>query len=839
MTPKWLFFIGLLGASRMPCSGAQDAGYDRKALQSLTEFRQLHRKTVDGRLCAAAFVQDDRTYTDCTTARNPEGLSGREWCYVEVQLLGKGARDWDYCQEVVNYEAVRVAYRRLQFTLRKYEQRMQIIEDVLSGSKRAFEELQANLSKVRALQAVAAHVMEDVERDADEASNNRNNCSAVRGYEDEPTPDGVRATFFSNPFFRGPPAGYQDDATIDLKVEGSSPFPGVPVQSFSVRWDGYLVPTVSDRYRLFTYADCGIRVFLDDSPIIVDRMPAPEESAAFSEDPVQPLPPSGFTGVAKIFSSPQDLKAGHRHRLRVEYFHLSSHKYKNPDSARAVLGWTSNTLPEQTIPPENYFQSDSPPLLKIAGLPGNDYDLSTLDDGQLAFIDSGSHFIADVPAYYRGLRLLRTQKHPKNTTVHFEVSAECVVFVGVPRGAVPPSASQQLVFQPVKFAAVDNAISIYFASSRDVRRTLVVTTAVCVLPHRIELQVKASEQQRFSIYSARILPGLVAFDVPPAQHDCTAGLSGMNMDMPFGSWRTPPGRSVGENLMVSFTVPVELSEMQFKTLDDPATWPTEIAVEFPGTQETLKFPVTPGDHTYQFTPRVVRGAKVQIIGNRTLDTSAGTGGSVAFIGIPCIQAKEEEKEDNGESISISFGEMTSRFIPAGFKQDDGSPKARRGAFVFGWEHKAPLFHPGDCKESSSIKSGVSFPEPNCSAADHCSPFVDCDYPNSWSIDMPSLGTYMVTVEVGSPCGEARLTNLFVNEVAFISNQLLHAGQYTKAVGQVILLASPIIRLTATTRVTLQAVTIEKIKTKKTPNKQPHQPHHAQQDNPAANTTPTE
>ncbi|OEH79437.1 PA14 domain-containing protein [Cyclospora cayetanensis] len=203
----------------------------------------------------------------------------------------------------------------------------------------------------------------------------------------------------------------------------------------------------------------------------------------------------------------------------------------------------------------------------------------------------------------------------------------------------------------------------------------------------------------------------------------------MNMDMPFGSWRTPPGRSVGENLMVSFTVPVELSEMQFKTLDDPATWPTEIAVEFPG--------------------------------NRTLDTSAGTGGSVAFIGIPCIQ-----KEIPMPTIAT----------PA---TDDGSPKARRGAFVFGWEHKAPLFHPGDCKESSSIKSGVSFPEPNCSAADHCSPFVDCDYPNSWSIDMPSLGTYMVTVEVGSPCGEARLTNLFVNEVAFISNQLLHAGQYTK------------------------------------------------------------
>ena len=29
---------------------------------------------------------------------------------------------------------------------------------------------------------------------------------------------------------------------------------GVPIEAFSVRWDGYIVPTVSDRYRLFTYA---------------------------------------------------------------------------------------------------------------------------------------------------------------------------------------------------------------------------------------------------------------------------------------------------------------------------------------------------------------------------------------------------------------------------------------------------------------------------------------------------------------------------------------------------------------------------------------------------------
>lgn len=168
----------------------------------------------------------------------------------------------------------------------------------------------------------------------------------------QPTADGIRATFYRNAFFEGSPVGYRDDETIDLRVEGLPPMRGVSIQSFSVRWEGYLVPTVSDRYRLFTYADCGIRVFLDDSPIIVDRMPAPDEGAAFADKPIQPLHPSGFTGVAKIFSGPQvsvcltlgfravpgsprakqELKAAHRHRLRVEFFHLSSHKFKNPDS---------------------------------------------------------------------------------------------------------------------------------------------------------------------------------------------------------------------------------------------------------------------------------------------------------------------------------------------------------------------------------------------------------------------------------------------------------------------------------------------------------------------------
>lgn len=81
-------------------------GYTREELQPLTKFRQQHRRTIDGRLCAAAFVQNRKAYTDCTDAPNPAGESGRPWCYVESQLLGADAA-WNYCAAVVNYDGAR------------------------------------------------------------------------------------------------------------------------------------------------------------------------------------------------------------------------------------------------------------------------------------------------------------------------------------------------------------------------------------------------------------------------------------------------------------------------------------------------------------------------------------------------------------------------------------------------------------------------------------------------------------------------------------------------------------------------------------------------------------
>ena len=60
----WWLVLGVIGKG-------PDAALTREQLKPLTQFRQQHRKTLDGRLCAAAFVQDRKAYTDCSTAPNP------------------------------------------------------------------------------------------------------------------------------------------------------------------------------------------------------------------------------------------------------------------------------------------------------------------------------------------------------------------------------------------------------------------------------------------------------------------------------------------------------------------------------------------------------------------------------------------------------------------------------------------------------------------------------------------------------------------------------------------------------------------------------------------------
>ncbi len=60
----------------------------------------------------------------------------------------------------------------------------------------------------------------------------------------------------------------REDAAIDFHFGEGSPGPEIPNNSFSVRWSGFIKPPVSGRYRLATYTDDGVRLWIDGQPLI-------------------------------------------------------------------------------------------------------------------------------------------------------------------------------------------------------------------------------------------------------------------------------------------------------------------------------------------------------------------------------------------------------------------------------------------------------------------------------------------------------------------------------------------------------------------------------------------
>lgn len=108
---------------------------------------------------------------------------------------------------------------------------------------------------------------------------------------------GLTAHYFSTHDFTGAPFAERPEATLDHQWWREAPLPGMPADSFSVRWTGTLVPPVSGRYALGARVNGSVRVLVDDS-VVVD----------FSDRFVVATP-SGWV----------DLVAGEPRRLTVEY----------------------------------------------------------------------------------------------------------------------------------------------------------------------------------------------------------------------------------------------------------------------------------------------------------------------------------------------------------------------------------------------------------------------------------------------------------------------------------------------------------------------------------------
>ncbi|EAN33261.2 PA14 domain protein [Theileria parva strain Muguga] len=778
--------------------------YDQSELKKLTEYRQRHRKTLDGALCAAAFVRNGNTFTDCTTTEAPDGSVGREWCYLEVQLIGTGARDWDFCAGVIDYDALRYkasslmelrrmeleqAYRslvreerRVDSTLSKYEEvcgsgeqdyesDILRLETSLKGVDRAIAQLKANSSSLLSL-TNSLDSLED-ERDllTKSALHNRKNCSVVRGYLDQSKPDGLRASYYNNPYFRGVPSGFIDHEDVNLMWEDFVPVFGVPHDSFSVRIEGFLRIPSTDVYTFYVRSDCNVRLFLDEEVIASQGFdPESDRGGPVVTQPINGRP----TMNVFVKSNSFHLIGGKRYPITVEYSHQKVLKYYNSNIARLALSWSSTSFPEQIITSEHFFKgSGQNSDISISGLEGQYYTLSMLENGAQAFKGVSNFVIADVPGKFIGARMITMHTKPTEQLVSFEVSNHSLVYVAIPTlSNTHPKDEDGVSFEKTfdvlsVYGVGDNCgaaftqieFTIYWKKFQAGNVKLLLpddtSSIIFILPAITSGLCKGD----VSIISYTPSDKCVASSSSNELSGCVAGF-GNGMPSEVG-WITAKDKLAGEFLRREFPKMVELRYFHF--LPRGALRASEVSFRFSdGSEED--FAIT-DELRYEFrTPVMVQWARIEIKAVEQLEgTENTTGGVFTLFGVIC-EGIRPVKEKQIDTVDIAF--CSGNCDPSNaLIIDSGHTKSSHGNLYYGWNTKAnPIQCTDNIDTATANNKGFKLKD------------------NKWSLEVPYHGVFRIKVKLGALCKDLKEVSLTINGYEVLGSENLEKNSTVTYVG---------------------------------------------------------
>ncbi len=159
------------------------------------------------------------------------------------------------------------------------------------------------------------------------------------------TGSGLTAAYFSNQIgtFIPPATLTRTDAVVNFNWNGASPAPGVGGTNFSVRWTGSVEPRYTENYTFNTFADAGVRLYINGQLII-----------------------NAWTNQTPTLSSATIPMVGQQlYNIEMDYY------YGSTGDSVAQLSWDSPSTPEQIIPQSQLYPTTNPPPSVVMVSPSN------------------------------------------------------------------------------------------------------------------------------------------------------------------------------------------------------------------------------------------------------------------------------------------------------------------------------------------------------------------------------------------------------------------------------------------------------------------------------------
>lgn len=177
------------------------------------------------------------------------------------------------------------------------------------------------------------------------------------------TGTGLKAEYFNNITLSGTPAVTATQA-VNFDWAGNAPRAGVNANSFSVRWSGLLEAPATGSYRFETVSDDGVRLWINDVPLINDWT---------------------LHSARTQSTSYINLIAGQRYSIRMEY-------YENQGNAVARLRWMTPGNSQTVAIPANRLYVGSQPIDTGTGLKAEYFNNITLSGTPVATLTQAVDF---------------------------------------------------------------------------------------------------------------------------------------------------------------------------------------------------------------------------------------------------------------------------------------------------------------------------------------------------------------------------------------------------------------------------------------------------------------
>ena len=633
------------------------------------------RKLQDGRDCSSAFVQDGRTYTDCTSSRSPDGrMTRQEWCYADNSQKAEGGYpSWGYCVPVLNYDKVREkAKDLLGETLPEIRKVGEIVSvatgpcsnaiDLLekveskqgendirsSMMEKQLKELEKGFQNLLGLKAKCEGVLQGnelLEKEIEQLKNRKSgglnkNCEGLLGYDEEREGDGIMGEFYDNEGFLGT-SEKNIVENIDFQWLGRAPLAKINSENFSFKFNGYLKVPVDGYYRFTAGADDGFILYLNDQLLVDAKEKNQRTNQATSEE---------------LY-----LIGGLKYHLQYIGSHSVHNTYYENSNAYSKLLWESSEFTKEIIPVDYFYLGNKQPPLKLFGYQSKNFILRNMREFDDAFKNTAFFKMADIPLQFRNLNQLRSDLHYIESEINLQANAPITIYVAVnarlpnplpsdfqnteeilsilklPKNFRTPNneirASLSIPFRIYKKNFPEGLIKIPLTVSKEKKYRLSFLLFYQVNSIAARHFICGGKESNIGLYNSGAFESCSSSSAfPNNQWNCEYAFSGRMIDGPFTMWASN-GEGIGAWIEISFKQEYQIIGIELKNRDNPGERNKEIELKY-SNGETVNIALKNTDRVISLpiNPVVTKSIRLTIL---SVYGTINNGVAFNIIGLPC------------------------------------------------------------------------------------------------------------------------------------------------------------------------------------------------------------